>query len=211
MIVVWRGFPDRFDNDARRFVATGSKDSRYLHHLEAADIPAKLVRLGSAEGETKLLIWGDSHAMAILPVIESLCLENGTVAYAATRYATAPAVEYFHKNQDRQRQGIVKFNAAVVEYVQSSRIPAVLLVGRWSYYEDFPDRTLADALLQTIDSLVACGCRVYFMKDVPNYHFDVPSAMVRNTMETSRVAGSSEWVLKSMREQMRGRSCWFHV
>jgi hypothetical protein len=71
------------------------------------------------------------------------------------------------------------FNAAVMEYVRSGPIRAVVLVGYWQHYGEKDGAKLADAILNTVDGLLAAGVSVYFMMDVPAFSFEVPRTLVR--------------------------------
>ncbi|MEJ7639836.1 MAG: acyltransferase family protein, partial [Singulisphaera sp.] len=170
------GFEGRLPPLARRFADTSKTDSRYGRNVEVEDIPGNLIRLGDADGAARLLVWGDSHAMSILPAIDALCREAGIKACAATHTSTPPVIDY----SSRQRYGLneraISFNASVMGYIKSGEIRTVLLVASWgTYFEEAP---FPDALLRTIDALRAAGVNVYFMNDVPIFKFDVPKALV---------------------------------
>jgi peptidoglycan/LPS O-acetylase OafA/YrhL len=182
-----KGFEKRLSPEARWFAAAGQRDLRYWENLDVADIPRNLVRFGNGDGPPELLVWGDSHAMAILPAIDSLCQETAVAACAATHTSTAPVTDYFVPSEHGLNDRAIPFNAAVLDYVRSERIRTVVLVAYWSSY--FTNAEFPSALLRTIDALQANGVTVYFMNDVPVFAFDVPKALARYSMLGENLSG----------------------
>ncbi|HEV3300433.1 MAG TPA: acyltransferase family protein [Planctomycetaceae bacterium] len=164
----------------RIFADTGRRDARYLKEHDPCDVPGNLARIGDAEAPAEILVWGDSHAMSVLPAIESACAEAKSSAQAATHSSRAPALGYvFPSRYQPDEQEDACFNAAVMEYVRSGPIRAVVLVGYWQHYGEKDGAKLADAILNTVDGLLAAGVSVYFMMDVPAFSFEVPRTLVR--------------------------------
>jgi peptidoglycan/LPS O-acetylase OafA/YrhL len=172
--------PRRWSSRVQMFVDTSHMDPQYVYDLEAKDIPANLARLGPHDRPARILVWGDSHAMAILPAIDSACVESGVSARAATHSATPPTPGFlYQRNLGISAQQIDEYSTAVLKYAQSGAISAVILVGYWEIYGNMDAATFRDAILKTVDRLQAAGVSVYFMKDVPTFSFDVPRALVR--------------------------------
>ncbi len=130
------------------------------------------VKFGDENASPQILLWGDSHAMAVLPAIESLCEINGTAALAATRFMTPPISE--HQGHDGDT-----FNRSVMEFLETHTIKTVILAGHWSNYLDRTSE--AESLLETVDKLQSMGIRVFFLKDVPDFRYHVPRIMTMNT------------------------------
>ncbi|WP_020473816.1 acyltransferase family protein [Zavarzinella formosa] len=175
-----KGFDDRLTADARRFVDSGQLDRTWVHELEAADIPGKLVVYGDRSNPVKLLVWGDSFAMAALPAIASLSQKTGVTVCAATRPQTAPVVNFIPEWQQGRNEGAIPFNNAVMNHIRTAKIPAVLLIGVWSSYLNKPEAIAP--FLQTIDDLNAAGVRIYFMREIPTFPFELPRSLVRYHM-----------------------------
>jgi peptidoglycan/LPS O-acetylase OafA/YrhL len=164
----------------RIFADTGQRDARYLKEHDPCDVPGNLARLGDVNAPAEILVWGDSHAMSVLPAIESACVEAKSCAQAATHSSRPPVVGYVFPSQygpDEQEDAC--FNAAVLDYARSGAIRAVVLVGYWEHYAKNDGAKLADALLNTVDGLQSAGVSVYFLKDVPVFSFEVPRTLVR--------------------------------
>lgn len=179
------GAPQRLSPRARRIAATSQRDAAYIRELRAEDIPANLVQYGAHGVPPHCLVWGDSHAMAILPAIAALCLEEGVAVLGATRSGTPPAVGYYRKSR---RAGMLEFNDAVLEYALSAAIPNVLLVGAWDRY--LKDPLFEGALRETIGALLKAGIKVYLMKDVPRFGFDIPRRLFYYTLSGEDLARS---------------------
>ncbi|HEY3968893.1 MAG TPA: acyltransferase family protein [Planctomycetaceae bacterium] len=171
------GWEQRITPAARRWAAFNQIDFTYVHNLGPQDIPQNLVYFGNDRAAPQILIWGDSHAMAILPAIEALCQETCVTACAATSSSTAPALGYFLLDDAALRERAVQCNEKVVEFVRARRIRTVLLAAMWSTYFKTPG--FPQALLNTIAALKAEGTTVYFLEDVPAFGFDVPRALAR--------------------------------
>ena len=93
------GFAKRLTERTERLCGHREIDARYVREQDAASIPNGLTRPARPMREAKLLVMGDSHAMAILPAIDELCRETGTAAVAATHAATPPVLDYFSRNE----------------------------------------------------------------------------------------------------------------
>lgn len=89
------------------------------------------------------------------------------------------------------RPGCAEFNSAVVEALRASSVRTVVLAGSWRIYEGHvrassssrgsplatgvdPLGLAAASLAATVESLTTSGYRVWRVRDVPAYGFDVP-------------------------------------
>lgn len=170
------GFPARLPRQARLFASTGRLDSRYAIELEAKDVPADLDNLSKMQAPADILVWGDSHAMAVLPAIESICHDSGLRACIATHSSTAPVLGHFSRTRYGLNEQAIAFNSAVVEYVRNGGVKTVVLAANWNMYSS--DAQFPTALLRTVDTLRDTGATVCFMNVVPSFGFDVPKALV---------------------------------
>ena len=173
-----RGLEYRLPPKAAVFAATSRMDWKFIRELGVEDVPENLVCLGDAEAAAEVLVWGDSHAMAILPAIDSLCRETGIAGRAVTHSSTAPVLQYFFRGRYGLNERAIPFNAAVANYIKSGTVRSVVLAASWRSYSG--DTEFTNALLATIDALQADGVKVYFMKDVPGFDFNVPEALLRS-------------------------------
>ncbi len=174
-----RGLEGRHTPRSKMFADSSRENPGDFHNLEIGDIPGNLVPLGVAGRDVELLVWGDSHAVALLPALDALCKEAGITARAATHSSTAPALGFYVRKEFGLNERAIPFNAAVLEHVRAGKIPRVLMAGAWGDY--FRDARFSDALLRTVDSLREAGAAVYFVNDVPGFAFDVSKALALYT------------------------------
>jgi hypothetical protein len=178
-VILYRtgGFDYRLSDQTRLLAVTGRFDMQYVRELEAAQVPDDLTHLGATNRPPKLLVWGDSHAMSILPVIDTLCRESGVSAVAATHAATPPVIDYFSRNQWGLNERSIPYNAAVMHYLQTGTIRTVILVSSWKMHAESPE--FQAALIRTVEQLQAAKVSVALMKEIPTYDFNVERSLVR--------------------------------
>jgi hypothetical protein len=169
--------------DELKFVAAPSVS---LAELKAARLPV----LGNPDDPLALLVWGDSHAMALLPAIAQLCREHRVSAVYAVHSNTAPVIDYEHTLPFSRQKEAPVFAKAVMHYVKEHSIPNVLLAARWSSYFEEEARIdaasegakskhvpFADALCDTVSSVISAGAQPYIFAEVPNCRVNVPKAL----------------------------------
>ncbi|MCA9093158.1 MAG: acyltransferase [Planctomycetaceae bacterium] len=177
-----RGIPQRFPLPPEK-VLPSDRDSFWQLELTSRDIlTERLGPLGDPQGEEQnmpiqCLLWGDSHAMALAPVVDELLKERNLRGGLATHSATAPLLGFVIP-------GILPesptFNEAVLEFLKSKRVPAVILAGNWAEYAETP--AFPDSLRRTIDELVRAGIEVTIVLDVGYQPDDVPKLIAQATL-----------------------------
>ena len=174
-----RGVPSRLPANVLRY-ANGQNDRAFLTSLSLKQVlNGDLVELGTGDKHRpiNLMVWGDSHAVAVTPVIDSLCKEYSVRGVAALHSATAPLVGYENRISDLKKDSL-GFSDAVVEFIRKERIGDVLLVAHWGGYGDegSPAR-LHRGLLDTINALKDTGARIWIMSEVPKQPWNVPQVL----------------------------------
>jgi peptidoglycan/LPS O-acetylase OafA/YrhL len=178
LLSLFRGFENRVPSAARNFAASSRIDPRYRPQVNRDDIPDRLPVFGRRDVPPALLVWGDSHAMAILPAVASLCEEKGLSASAATHSGTPPTLNYVSKEGFGLGNQTPSFNRAVLDYVRSRKLTAVVLAARWGRY--FQDERFSAAFQGTIDELRRNDVSVYIVSDL-EFPYDVPKALALYT------------------------------
>lgn len=189
----FKGFPLRHSPDALQF-ANGEMDrgafitSLPLESAQRGD----LIELGAGDKHRaiELLVWGDSHAMAVMPVLDALCREHSIRGVAATQSAKPPLVDYRRQGGATSNGGRMvaeqeAFNRAVLDFVHGRRVGNVLLIACWGgylrdgdgYYRDGEAERLHQDLLKTIALLEAAGAKVWIMQQVPRPGVNVPQLL----------------------------------
>lgn len=154
---------------------------------------------GSREpGAKRLLLWGDSHAMATLPVLDDLGREFGVTVYAACEPGNAPL---FGTRSARIALDGNDFEPAVRGLLGETNFDAVLLLARWPVYlekqsaasrnylltdaggktapEADAARLLVDRLGETVRFLEGTGARVQLMRAVAHQPLGVPETIAQ--------------------------------
>lgn len=191
------GFPRRFANEQLARLDRALRLNRIrLRCISAGD----LCQIGADGPEPSFLIWGDSHAIAVLPGIDDLARRLGATGLAGYSHMCTPLVGV-HRLGDA---GLcIDFNETMLSRVRDLHsVETVILVGRWaicadaSVYEnestkpcalglsgdDAPDaeRTrelFVIGLANTVRGLRELGKEVVFMAQAPEVSFSVPHAL----------------------------------
>lgn len=175
-----QGAPSRLPAEALRHV-NGERRCVFDHELSMGQaLAGDFIELGAGDKQkpVELMVWGDSHAMAVMPVLDRLCQEYSVRGVAATHSATAPLVGYQSPKSDLQDKGI-HYNKAVVDFIRNQRVRNVIIVANWGVYMDGngEPRSLSRGLSDTLDVLRATGAKIWIMRQVPKQPWDVPDAL----------------------------------
>lgn len=178
------GVPSRIPAAAQTYAA-GRSDSIFRKEvsLEQAQRGDFVILGGKQPRPPGLLVWGDSHAMALLPIMDELCKEKGVQGFAAVHYQTPPLLSYLPFGSYSLKDKAPLFGAAVIDFVRSKKIPRVVLTASWNYYfEADSGNHIRKALLETVTALKSAGASVWVMEDVPNQPFDVPRRLAAEVL-----------------------------
>jgi peptidoglycan/LPS O-acetylase OafA/YrhL len=166
------GLPGRFSTELRQVLAT-HEAPRYQHVVPLADVAAdRLPEFGDPASEITCLLWGDSHAMALVPALDEICRELGIRGFHATYSSTLPLVDF---NSGRSGVAPEEYDEAVLDRILADNFDVVLLAGYWS--RDSHDPDFRPSLAETIDELTAAGVRVVILRDVPTQEGDTGSLL----------------------------------
>lgn len=145
-----------------------------------------LPQFGDPDGGLRLLVWGDSHAMHLLPGLDEVCQEQGILGFQATHSATAPLLGYHLPStwgipEDQAED----FSRGVVQYVLDSDIDVVLLAANWGAHASTPD--FSEKLLNTVTQLREAGSSVVLLRDVPRQDHDLVAAAARAAVQRREI------------------------
>ena len=210
-----QGFPERYSPEIRALLAASLDRDPELSRCfdpELADVQMKrLCHIGAgATAMPSFLVWGDSHADALLPAVDAALREKGLSGYMAGRGSCMPIVSIVSSRSTICRA----FNDEVLKFAMQDRaIRDVILIANWATYtEGFaygdPSNTLvlsdgtsdtgsleqnkaifAQALEKTVAVLIDSGKRVLIVADVPEVGVPVPEALAR-----ARAAGVQQHI-----------------
>ncbi|MEI7767763.1 MAG: acyltransferase family protein [Phycisphaerae bacterium] len=128
---------------------------------------------GDRSQPVQFMIWGDSHAQALMPTLDGMCREQQRRGLGATHSAMPPILE----NDTPDLGGDPRaYQQAILEFIRQQKIPNVLLVARWEIYDQAPADFEAK-LHRTVVALMDTGTQVWIMKMVPRHRRDVPKGL----------------------------------
>ena len=217
-----KGLPQRLPERVRRL----SENPQGLDFdqnlgITAQDIVINRVPKLGAIGDTgpSFALWGDSHAMAISPVVDVLGKQHGRWGYILSRVGTPPLLNTWRAGGDKSS---VEFNQAAVDFIRRHRIPLVILVSYWALNVEgakngsghglitdneksppTPENAQASfqrQLLATVESIQECGARVAILRQVPEQDIHV-----RDVLTSRMILGHPLEGLGISRERYRVR------
>jgi peptidoglycan/LPS O-acetylase OafA/YrhL len=156
------GLPGRFPPGLRNVIAT-LEAPRYEKTVTLTDVATnRMPQFGDPTGKVTCLLWGDSHAMALVPALDEICSELRIRGFHATYSGTLPLVDF-----SPTRLGVApeEYDEAVLDRILEEDFDLVLLAGYWSRDSEHPD--FRPSLRETIAALLATGVRVVILRDVP--------------------------------------------
>ncbi len=110
-----------------------------------------LCRIGYTNATTKptFMVWGDSHADALVPLFELLGLTYHTQGVV---FDDADCVPIEGVHQTPPAAGCDAENAFALQYIKDNNIKNIILVARWSYYVEGGQRGLHTAFITDSNS-----------------------------------------------------------
>ncbi|SMX47285.1 acyltransferase family protein [Actibacterium lipolyticum] len=198
------GFPARLPDNATKFQKIARfEPSRTCPETLKSDSSTDLIcRFGTAANPT-VLIWGDSHAIAVLPEFIRQAERSETSAIMMARPGCPPVADI-----ERISSGYYDcptFNARVADRAAGQGITKVVIIARWSAYFDGigygpleafghagdvnlvstasdklpPAQALETHLRKTVAKLMADGKQVFLIYPVPEFAHDIPRVAMR--------------------------------
>jgi hypothetical protein len=198
------GLPQRYSPAVQRLLAAANEsEPRQKQCFGIAPERVSfdhLCRIGASGVAPRFLLWGDSHADAMLPAVAKAAVSAGDAGLFAGSGRCPPVMEASRPDTPRCRP----FNDAVLKVALDPRIDLVILDARWAKdagaapmgLEDedravfldarskapSPAETLAvvkRGLARTVRALVAAQKRVVIVSDVPEFTVLVPETLAR--------------------------------
>jgi peptidoglycan/LPS O-acetylase OafA/YrhL len=191
-----RGLPQRFSAEVLRY-AEAADDKDMAPCVAQSLTPETACRVG-ADKKPDFLLWGDSHAFAILPAVADLARKRGRAGYFAAWSGCPPLLDA-ERADGHIRFSCAEVNAAAMQLIKDARIKTVLLAARWDVYEQGFEQGGAEtarmpvigykglrgrdafenAWRDTVRALQHAGVKVWVLRQVPPQLEDVPSALAR--------------------------------
>jgi hypothetical protein len=189
------GLPERFDATDAKLLPTGDRltqDARACVRPARELAAGSLCSYGATEGATAdVVLWGDSHAIALLPAYEQIATARNIRVSAAVLSSCRPLLDAPSKIETPARRKICgDFNQAVVSAI--GRIdPALVILNAYWLYPDLAidasglDRSPRDisppferAFERTLRAIGAEHRRICVIGEVPTLSYRMPYAYV---------------------------------
>ncbi len=185
-LVMWRshGLPNRFDAEVELLTELPAPIPREVGACMtlAPDRIAtgQLCTFGSANAARSVLLWGDSHALMLLPAFRSLHDGQTQLCFAAHSscrpllgHAELPSAL---RRQTRELTECAQFNEAMAAAIGRLAPDVVVLSGYWNLLDTTGSvqASLAQSLDATLSALHAAGPGVCVALDVPTQREAVP-------------------------------------
>ncbi len=207
LLVFGQGLPQRFSPEIRTILAEASDHEANMGEcfgLTADDVrKGRLCPLGASVQQASFLLWGDSHADALIPAVQSVANRAGRTGLFAGTDSCPPLLGV--KRADTAK--CAAFNDAVAKIAISKSIREVILEARWAknaegtsfgqeppgrvrLYDDVSqgqtERETRDVFYRGLDRTVAAlkhaGKKVILVASVPEVGFPVPAYLARAKM-----------------------------
>jgi peptidoglycan/LPS O-acetylase OafA/YrhL len=198
-----QGLPWRIDATTQALAAT-AQDREEIRQACMDRLPDdRLCVVGRPGATPSVLLWGDSHAGALMPALEVALDAAGLSGYVASHSACAPLLGV-RRADAYNADHCVRFNDALLRMVEAraGEIHTVVLAGRWPLNvsgERAPGEDGAPAVLASLEPagsdpagnaaifrrglaamvarLKASGLRVVILGGVPEIGWDVPALL----------------------------------
>jgi peptidoglycan/LPS O-acetylase OafA/YrhL len=172
------GVPSRLSAKGLSY-AKNRKHWRLLNSISLEDaLAGRFVELGTHDTNQTIsvLVWGDSHAMSVTPVLDDLCRRFSRRGIQATYGGTAPVLGYVSPFMFSLKEQSPAFAKAVLAFIAQKHVKNCVLAARWSCYPatDSAQTNLQTNLLLTVRAVMRAGARVYVLRDIPDQDFDLP-------------------------------------
>lgn len=197
-IVANEGFPCRFSKEVLAFAAV-ENERNYVKEMSAEEIRnggGTVIGFADATNRLSFIVWGDSHAMAILPAIHAAAIEKGTRGVAFTRSATAPVLNFAKRGWRKKTAAkCMDYNRAVADRIIAEKPRKIILVCRWDYCGGWKENydSFLFHFVETVLEFQRNGIEVWFMRSVP-----VQTVRVADQMHVQHTSGLTiqEWVCR---------------
>jgi peptidoglycan/LPS O-acetylase OafA/YrhL len=159
MLSVSEGVPSRFLAEARNLLQDYSKESVAAWRAKGCfiNVGERFGQCDQATDETKIVVWGDSHAAQLVPGLQDLAQRRKLDVIQYTISSCAPVLAF--EPTPHQKQCSDAFEA-VANKIGTLQPDTVIVAGFWqSYYLSFDGKRFDEAIYQTVRRLKSMGVR----------------------------------------------------
>jgi peptidoglycan/LPS O-acetylase OafA/YrhL len=171
-IVALDGLPQRLDPRAVAYAAAQNSQP-FRHEVSIEELRGSgPPKFGVPDGSFKLLVWGDSHAMALVAGIDAACEAHYVEGFQATHSNTPPLLDFIVQRRWAKNEKAPDFNRVAIDFAIKQKVNVVILAAFWSDYAHHEG--FERSLVRTIEELDRAGIQVVIVKDVALHDGNVP-------------------------------------
>ena len=164
-----KGVPERFPEDVQKISA--AKIGGQLPRIRDMGFEGSSGILGQDSGDFSFVVWGDSHAKAAIPALDSQAKKYNMRGYLFEDSGCLPGLGALDFMEDACNE----FNVRVLDYLRDhDNIEHVILIARWDAYEkrferhdDISQHGYYKRMRVLMETLEGFGKRVSFVMQVP--------------------------------------------
>lgn len=204
ILTVSGGLPERIDYFYPKVVTVSDNNKKVwklydtwhdtiMQNIKNGKLPPVI---GSQDKLPSIVLWGDSHACALVPAIERSASAHHRSCYVLTLFDHPPALGINAVKNTKNKINLDKDNRLLMSFIDKhDNIEVVLLIARWSRYihdeyrqEDSFQISLSDnndknadnaecieiGLERAVKALLHKNKKVILFTDVPEIGYDVP-------------------------------------
>lgn len=159
------GLPNRVPVDFLKY-QTATRSMSFIHEvsLEQA-IKGDFPKYGTTDSNRTCLLWGDSHAMSLMPGIVAAAKNSNVEVVQATHSSTPPLFEFIDYYESGLNEKSPLFANAVLNYCTEKNVDIVIIAAAWYSYARNPN--FESRLQATIATLENANIKVVLIQDIP--------------------------------------------
>ena len=186
-LVLWNsdGFPQRFPPETRGLIVSMTATPELVRCVEEVSLEqvraGRVCNYGPGDPSPKVLLWGDSHALAMMPAVKELAKAHGMHVYFVAKYNCLPLFAPLNPTRidtATDRYGCANFNTAVLDAVTRLEPELIILDGAWAAGEPPPhEPDIAAGVEQTVSRVGHHSRSICVVFAVPMLKYAVSDAL----------------------------------
>ena len=163
-------------------------DIGFAESYKTADIiNDNIGKIGVAGGEgVDVLVWGDSHAMAIVPAVDDALKELGLSGHVITHSSTAPLLDFVRVHQYGLGAMSKDWAQAALDLVRLKKVKLVIMASNWGAHMGNPGSGESGDFKihfnHTIKLISDAGATPVVVLEMPSYDAPVPRILAHQSL-----------------------------
>lgn len=172
-----------------------------------------LCQIGDANAAPSFILFGDSHALALMEVFDRSARQLGRSGYFAGASGCPPLLGVHALRSDQEQRNCHAFNQRVFDFIRQHQLADAFLVGRWTYYTEGgysgvdasylglnpdDDRTLTSSrkafeagAIFTESAFATLGTRGHLLLQIPQQRVDKPQKIYQRLYFVNALDGTN--------------------